>query len=85
MTHKRIITLLGLNDSWCLKIILWKPISDLFGNSEAVIQPTEIDIAALDAATVAVECVRPTRFVISECTKVLGPVSRWRGCGDWRY
>lgn len=82
MTHKRIIALLGLDDSWRLKIILWKPISDLFDSSEVVIKPTEVDIAALNAVTIAVERVRPTRFVISECTKVLGPVSQWRSCGD---
>lgn len=79
MTHKCIVTILRLQDSRRLKVILGETVSNLLNSREVAVEFAEVDVTALNAITVRVESVRVTRLVIRERAKVLGPITQRRG------
>ena len=55
MAHQRIITLLRLNNRWCLQIILIEPVHHLIQIRDVLVETSQVNITAFFAVAVRVE------------------------------
>jgi hypothetical protein len=76
MTHERIIALISLDNRGGLKVELVPAIDHLLKIGKFIIEASKVVVTAFNAIAVRVEGVRTTVFVISEESKVLGPVAQ---------